>query len=92
MVARERFELSSAAPEAAMFDHCTTGLRPTESSIECSNNLNAKLYERASERLTLLFHGFFDAVAFLTAWVPVFAAPERVHEWVLVFREAFAAE
>jgi hypothetical protein len=28
----------------------------------------------------------------LTAWVPVFAAPERVHEWVLVFREAFAAE
>jgi hypothetical protein len=26
MVARERFELSSAAPEAAMFDHCTTGL------------------------------------------------------------------
>jgi hypothetical protein len=27
MVARERFELSSAAPEAAMFDHCTTGLQ-----------------------------------------------------------------
>jgi hypothetical protein len=27
VVARERFELSSAAPEAAMFDHCTTGLR-----------------------------------------------------------------
>jgi hypothetical protein len=26
VVARERFELSSAAPEAAMFDHCTTGL------------------------------------------------------------------
>jgi hypothetical protein len=26
LVARERFELSSAAPEAAMFDHCTTGL------------------------------------------------------------------
>ena len=29
LVARERFELSSAAPEAAMFDHCTTGLRFT---------------------------------------------------------------
>ena len=26
MVARERFELSSAGPEPAMFDHCTTGL------------------------------------------------------------------
>jgi hypothetical protein len=26
LVARERFELSSAAPEAAMFDRCTTGL------------------------------------------------------------------
>jgi hypothetical protein len=26
LVARERFELSSTAPEAAMFDHCTTGL------------------------------------------------------------------
>jgi hypothetical protein len=35
MVARERFELSSAAPEAAMFDHCTTGLlnRTTTSNI-----------------------------------------------------------
>jgi hypothetical protein len=27
LVARERFELSSAGPEPAMFDHCTTGLR-----------------------------------------------------------------
>jgi hypothetical protein len=33
LVARERFELSSAAPEAAMFDHCTTGLRLDDSSI-----------------------------------------------------------
>jgi hypothetical protein len=32
VVARERFELSSAAPEAAMFDHCTTGL--------CSDSFN----------------------------------------------------
>ena len=29
LVARERFELSSEAPEAPMLDHYTTGLQPT---------------------------------------------------------------
>jgi len=42
--------------------------------------------------LSLFFRGFFYAVAFLAAWVPVFAAPERVYEGVLVFLEASAAE
>jgi hypothetical protein len=29
--------------------------------------------------LFFYFHCFFDAIAFLTAWVPFFAAPERLH-------------
>ena len=41
MVARERFELSSAGPKPAMLDHYTTGLHAVEKTTEVPcNNFN----------------------------------------------------
>ena len=57
MVARERFELSSRAPEAPMLDRYTTGLQHTSSKH--------RFYV-----ITLALHyvEFFSLVASLTQW------------------------
>jgi hypothetical protein len=47
MVARERFELSSRAPEAPMLDRYTTGLQPM-SSKHGFNVITLALHARAS--------------------------------------------
>ena len=80
MVARKRFELLSRAPEAPMLDHYTTGLQTqTETSFSIIT---------LTLRCRFVFFGFSDAVAFLADFVVVVAVPERVHDWVLVFRVA----
>src|SRR3990170_915160 len=79
MVARERFELSSEAPEAPMLGHYTTGLPPSKRLPRFfTYNLNVAL------RVVPISLGFFDAVAFLANHVPVATAPERIHNRVLI--------
>ena len=55
MVARERFELSSAAPEAAMFDHCTTGLKREQDLFFGINT-----FVRKRKRFCFLYFCFFN--------------------------------
>ena len=74
MVARERFELSSRAPEALMLDRYTTGLRYFGSGFLIIT-LVLGFKNRGKLFVGFVFQGFFYAVAFLAAWVPVFATP-----------------
>jgi hypothetical protein len=68
-VARERFELSSRAPEAPMLDHYTTGLQSTPSKTHfLCNNFSVALFT------VLFFEGVSDAVAALVNWSPVLTA------------------
>src|SRR3990170_7523557 len=79
MVARERFELSSEAPEAPMLGHYTTGLPPSKRLPRFfAYNLNVALCA------VPLSFGFFNAVAFLADHVPFAAAPERIHNRLLI--------
>ena len=73
MVARERFELSSEAPEASMLDHYTTGLCSIK--ILKVRRCVITLAFSAYANLFLVFLCFLDAVTFLSAWGPFFAAP-----------------
>ena len=68
------------------------GFALTESNIWWSNNLNARLNRKTAGQLTLLLHGFPDAIAFLTARIPFFAAPKRVHDRIFVFGKTLSAE
>jgi hypothetical protein len=60
VVARERFELSSRAPEAPMLDHYTTGLYSTPSEHVFYVITLASCY---SSRAILFLKGISDAVA-----------------------------
>ena len=78
LVARERFELSSEAPEAPMLDHYTTGLRVGRLPRFLVITLTLL-------RFTLtLVEGFSDAIAFLADSVIVFTEPQRAHYRVFV--------
>ena len=78
MVARERFELSSRAPEAPMLDHYTTGLQAfNKTSFQLLT-----LTFRCALRLSAL--SFSYTVAFLANPVLALAAPKRIHDWVFV--------
>ena len=68
------------------------GFALIESNIWCSNNLNARLNRKKSGQLTLFLHCFPDAIAFLTAGIPFFTAPERVHNWIFILGKTLSAE
>jgi hypothetical protein len=69
IVARERFELSSRAPEAPMLDRYTTGLQPM------SSKHGFYIITLALRYAPLFLEGFSDAVAFLAEWIPLLTAP-----------------
>ena len=63
MVARERFELSSAGPEPAMLDRYTTGLQPEKGDFLVIS-LALKIAEREERtRCFLLLHSVSYATA-----------------------------
>ena len=78
-VARERFELSSRAPEAPMLDRYTTGLCVQHKHV--SLLLTLMLLRVA---VVFLFYRFPNAVAFLANSVPTAAVPQSVNYRVLV--------
>jgi hypothetical protein len=69
LVARERFELSSRAPEAPMLDRYTTGLQPTPTKH------GFYIITLVLRHAPLFLEGFSDAVAFLADWGPLITAP-----------------
>jgi hypothetical protein len=75
LVARERFELSSKAPEALMLDHYTNGLQVADKHRSLLLTLTL---------LFFLFQRFPNAVAFLANTVIAVAVPKRVHDGVFV--------
>jgi hypothetical protein len=92
LVARERFELSSAAPEAAMFDHCTTGLLNWKLKPQTWDKYFSARQKHGDVLLFLFFQRLLDAVAFLSAWIPVFAAPQRRDYSVLTLQKSSCAK
>jgi hypothetical protein len=63
LVARERFELSSAGPEPAMLDLYTTGLQiEILGFFVISLTLKCSKRERTNVSGFLLFHGIFHAI------------------------------
>ena len=69
LVARERFELSSEAPEAPMLDHYTTGLPLYHKT--CFHVITLTLLQSAF----FFFERFPNTVAFLADRIPVAATP-----------------
>ena len=78
MVARERFELSSRAPEAPMLDRYTTGLQLMPSKH------GFYVITLALHLAVLFLNSISHAVAFLDNWVPVVTTPQCIHYWVFV--------